>query len=282
MRKSLLLIGLLLACYVLILIPFLSYMRNKPIVEKIGYTPQPEALRFLSGDQKQLVASSLIMKVLFYFGTLVEISEKKVSIPPDYFGMYKHVETALKLDPYNMDGYYFAQAILVWDVKRVREANSLLEYGMKYRDWDWYLPFFAGFNNAYFLKDYGKAAKYYKRATDLTGNELFANLTGRYLQAAGRTDMAIAYLSAMEKCAKNDAIRKTFRIRLQAFQEVRKIERARDAYARATGQQPLSLDDLVKQGYLQSVPRDPYGGQFSLDAQGRVSTTSKYAFGVAK
>lgn len=282
MRKSFPLIGLLLTFYVLILIPFTGYMRNKPIVEKLGYAPQPEALRLLSADQKQLVAASLIMKVLFYFGSLVEKSQNRIMIPPDYFGMYKHVETALRLDPYNMDGYYFAQAILVWDVKRIPEANSLLEYGMKYRDWDWYLPFFAGFNYAYFLKDHGNAARYYKRAADLTGSELFANLAGRYLRESGQTDLAIAYLSAMEKGAKNDAIRKTFRARLRAFREVKKIEVARDAYRRATGLQPLSLDEIVRKGYLKRIPVDPYGGTFYLTKDGKVSTTSKFAYGAAR
>ena len=282
MKRSFLLLGLLLSSYVLILIPFSGYLQQKTFVEKLGYTPQPEALRILSADQKQFVAASLVMKVLFYFGSLVEKNQGKITLPPDYFGMYKTIETALKLDPYNMDGYYFAQAILVWDVGRVQEANSLLEYGMQYRDWDWYLPFFAGFNYAYFLKDYQKAAKCYRKAADLTGNELFTNLAGRYLHESGQTEMAIAYLSAMEKGAKNDAIRKTFKLRLQAFREVRKIEQARVAYRRATGRDPMSVSDLVLKGFLKEIPVDPYGGTFFLAKDGRALTTSKFAFGVAK
>ncbi len=61
-----------------------------------------------------------------------------------------------------MDAYYFAQAVLVWDVGQVRLANELLEYGMRYRTWDYLLPFFAGFNYSYFLKDNEKAAQYYR------------------------------------------------------------------------------------------------------------------------
>ena len=151
---------ILLFLYVFLLIPFTSYLRHKPIVEKLGYTPHAELLRLFSADQKQFLAAGLTMKVLVYFGSLVDVNRNKIVIPPDYFGMYKTMDTAVKLDPYNMDSYYFTQAILVWDLKKVKEANELLEYGARYRDWDFYLPFFLGFNYAYFLKDYEKKCYY--------------------------------------------------------------------------------------------------------------------------
>jgi tetratricopeptide (TPR) repeat protein len=269
---------LFLAVYAVLVFPFSGYMRTRPFVERLGYTPQAEVMRIIAADQKNLVAASLIMKVLFYFGTLVEQNKNKLVVPPDYFGMYKTVEAATKLDPYNMDAYYFAQAVLVWDVGKVREANALLEYGMRYRTWDYYLPLFAGFNYAYFLKEYAKAATYYRKAGELSGAELYQSLAGRYLQESGQTDLAIGYLAAMEKGAKNDAIKKTFRTRLRAFLEVKRIEEARDAFLRQSGALPESVEALVQDGYLRPSPVDPYGGRFYLDNGGAVRTTSKFSF----
>src|ERR1035437_4961022 len=57
---------------------------------------------------------------------------------------------------------------------------------MKYRTWDWQLPFFAGFNSAFFLKDYAAAARYYQRAGELSGSDLSRLLAGRY--GPGATD----------------------------------------------------------------------------------------------
>ena len=268
---------ILLFLYVFLLIPFTSYLRHKPIVEKLGYTPHAELLRLFSADQKQFLAAGLTMKVLVYFGSLVDVNRNKIVIPPDYFGMYKTMDTAVKLDPYNMDSYYFTQAILVWDLKKVKEANELLEYGARYRDWDFYLPFFLGFNYAYFLKDYEKAAKYYKRAGELSGAELYQGLAGRYMQESGQTDLAIGYLATMEKGAKNDAIRKSFRVRLQAFREVRRVELATFQFSRIHGRLPVTIAELVVAGLLRSVPVDPYGGEFYLDKEGKVRTTSNFA-----
>lgn len=263
--------------YVLLIQPFASSMGAKPFAVKLGVIPRPEAIKIGAADHKQSVAAYLVFKVMVYFGTLVEKAENKIEIPPDYPAMSRILHSSVKLDPYNMDAYYFAQAILVWDVKQIKLANELLEYGMKYRTWDFYLPFFAGFNNAYFLKDYERAAQYYKRAGELTGDELHVNLAGRYMYEAGRTDLAIAYLSAMVKSAKNDAIRKSFNKRLEALKEVRRIQKAKQEYFNKTGKLPASVEELVKKAFILPLPRDPYGGTFYFDDKGEVRSTSNFA-----
>jgi tetratricopeptide (TPR) repeat protein len=188
------------------------------------------------------------------------------------------IHGAVQLDPYNMDAYYFAQAILVWDVGKVSIADDLLDYGMRFRNWDWYLPFFAGFNHAFFLKDYNAAAKYYQRAGELSGSNLFKSLAGRYMQKAGQTDMAILFLSAMANGEKNPAIRQSYQTRIAAFREVRRIEIARDKFRETTGRLPDTIDVIIRDGYLSPLPADPYGGKFFLEPNGKVATTSKFAY----
>ena len=269
--------------YGVVLGPFTAYMKQKPIEEKLGYLPSTNVLRYLSADHKELVGASLVMKVIMYFGGIADKQQANVIVqPPDYARMSGILHGAVKLDPYNMDAYYFAQSFLTWEVKQYKHANDLLDYGMKYRTWDWMLPFFAGFNSAYFIKDYKKASEYYRRSGELTGSELHFSLAGRYMQEAGQTDLAIAYLSAMEKNERNPAVKKNYQIRLAAFSEVRRIELARDRYKEAKGQLPTTVEQLSQGGFLSPVPSDPYGGQFYLEADGKVATTSKFAFAGAK
>lgn len=279
---AILLLGL--ACYGLLILPFSTYMRNKPIEEKLGYVPSIKLLKPLSADQKELVGASLVMKVLMYFGGIAGKDQEGriLSEPPDLQGMSRILHGAVQLDPYNMDAYYFAQGFLTWDARQFQVANKLLEYGMQYRTWDWYLPFFAGFNSAYFLKDYAKAAAYYQRAGELSGSDLHRSLAGRYLQESGQTDLAIAYLSAMEKGERNPAMKKNYQLRLAAFKEVRRIELARDRFLQEKGAMPQSVEQLLQAGYLQPAPVDPYGGRFYLDPSGKVATTSKFAFAPQK
>lgn len=268
----------LICSYLTVILPFAEYMRSKPVVEKLGTLPRVEVLQFVSVDQKQLLAASIVMKVMMYFGGLMENEPGKYRIPPDYQTMSRMIHGSVKLDPYNMDAYYFAQALLVWDVGAYKIANDLLIYGMKYRTWDWYLPFFAGFNSAYFLRDYQSAAKFYQKAADLTGESLFTTLAGRYMQKSGQTELAIAYLSTMVKSARNQVIKKSYHLRLQALQAVRIIEIARDSYMQKTGHLPATVHELVVHGFIKKMPLDPYGGTFYFEPDGTVATTSQFTF----
>ncbi|MDD2336527.1 MAG: hypothetical protein PHD01_08105 [Geobacteraceae bacterium] len=282
MKVSISLLPPLVVLYLLIIVPLSGYMREEPFIEKLGYVPSVPVLKAAAVDQKELVGALLVMKVLMYFGGLIDKQKNELPIPPDYPAMSRMIHGAVQLDPYNMDAYYFGQAILVWDVGKVEIANELLDYGMRYRTWDWYLPYFAGFNHAYFQKDYAGAARYYQLAGKLSGSDLFKNLAGRYLQESGKTALALAYLTAMEKGEKNPAIKKSFHTRILAFKAVRRIEIARDRYRQTNGALPAAVEALVKEGYLSSLPIDPYGGRFYLEPDGRVTTTSKFAFAFLK
>lgn len=266
----------MIAVYAVLLVPFTRHLQERPFLEKVGYVPQPFILKTLAADQRHSVAAGLIFNVLTYYGTLVEKNRLIAEAPPDHETMQSSLVTASRLDPYNMDLYYFAQA-MAWDFKNVRETTDLLEYGMRYRDWDFYLPFFAGFNYAFFLKDYGAAAPHFAAAARLSGSDLFTRLASRYMYEAGRTDLAIDYLATMIKGSKNEAIKKTFQMRYDALVEVRRIEQARDTFQQQTGRLPESLTELQMQGLLDPLPVDPYGGEFYLEQDGRVRTTSKFA-----
>lgn len=275
MKRSITILLFLFLAFSLLIGPFSTRMKNRPLIEKLGYLPVSSVLRSVSADQKPLVAAGLVFKTMMYYGGLSE-GAKKEAFLPDFTGMGKTLGAVTRLDPYNMDAYYFGQATLVWDLQHFDEANALLDYGMRYRDWDFYLPLFAGFNSAYFMKDYEKAARYYRRVGDLTGSDYFMKLTGRYLYDIGATEQAIAYLTTMVEGARNDAVRKGLSMRLQAFQAVRKIELARDRFRDETGHLPENLNVLLKGGFLAALPSDPYGGTFFIDTAGKVQSTSKF------
>lgn len=261
----------------LLLTPVTHQMQARPFVQKVGVVPEPAVMRAITADQKQFFGALNVLKVLIYYGTSVEKARAQRDISHDFGGMYPIILGATRLDPYNMDAYYFAQAILVWDMRRIDEANALLDYGMRYRTWDHYLPFFAGFNHAYFLKDYPQAARYYKRAGDLIGSDLFIRLASRYMYESDQTGMAIAYLKTMRAGERNETIRKSYDQRLEAFEMVQRIEKSRDAFRQKEGRLPDSVAELFSSGLLTAPIVDPYGGTFYLDPDGRVRTTSKFA-----
>lgn len=268
---------LLLIAYVLVVIPLSGHLQNRPVEVKLGYTVDADGLRIIAGDQRCALAELTVLKVLFYYGTLVGKWQGNVLIRPEYYNMFKTVETAIRLDPYNMDAYYFLQAAFTWEIGRAADVNRVLDYGMKYRTEDWQLPFYAGFNAAYFLHDYTKAAEYMQKAAELSGNPLFARLASRFFFEAGHSGLGIVFLDSMIQGTKDPQLKKVYEMRKEALLGVEKIHEAVKVFLARFGRMPAKIVDLVSSGVLDKIPADPYGGTFYLDEQGNARATSKFA-----
>jgi hypothetical protein len=273
---------LLIAGYAFCIVPFAYYLKSRPVAVKLGYVPSADVLRLTVGDQKLVVAQTAVIKVVVYFGTLVEELKKKIVLPPEYQNMYITLQTATKLDPYNADTYYFAQTVFPWEAGRAREVNQMLVYGMDYRTWDFLLPFYAGFNAAYFLKQYEPAARYMQRAAEISKKPLLTNLAARYYFESDKSKIGIDFLEMMEKGAKDEQVRKLYRLRRSALQAALSIQVAVSQFRDQNGRLPGQLEELLEKGILKQLPEDPYGGHFYLDTAGIVRTTSKFAFGEQK
>lgn len=267
----------LLLAHGLLLAPFAAFMAERPVEVKLGYLPHPQILKVLVADQRLAFAEAAVIKVLFYFGTLIDKFQQNLIIRPEYLNMYRTLETAAQLDPYNVDSYYFAQAAFTWELGRVRDVNALLEVGLQRRTWDYWLPFYVGFNNAYFLKDYAAAARYMQLAAERSGDPLFTKLAARYFYESKQTDLGLTFLDAMIAQAKDKAVKETYRIRRDALLAIAQIEEALSRFRTASGRHPGTLQELMSAGFLDAIPADPYGGTFFIDEDGRVRSTSKLA-----
>jgi tetratricopeptide (TPR) repeat protein len=264
-----------LAVLVTAYVPLTDLRDTRPPQARLGFFPPAPVIKALSADQYQFLSHVISTECLFYFGTLTEEEHPA----PEWRRLYEALYTSTRLDPYNMDAYYFAQAVLTWDAGMVRQAVDLLEYGFAHRTWDWYLPFFLSFDYAYFLKDYEKAGEYMAKAAALNPQGWFETLASRYFYEGGRTALALAYLKEMIASAGNETIRQQLMIRAEAFERILQIEEAVSAYRDRFRHLPRDLEELVRTGLIRRLPEDPYGGTFFLDREGRVRTTSKLAFG---
>lgn len=277
MKARLLVLVVLVGGYCLTVTPFARHMNSRPIAIRLGFMPEAKLLKVVAADFKQLLAQQAIVRVLFYFGTVVDPDLRKVNTAPDFFRMFTTIQQAVLLDPYNMDAYYFAEAAYTWELHKIKEVNNLLDYGMKYRTWDPQLPFYAAFNCAYFDKDYVSASKYMKMAAERSGNPLYTNLAARYFHEAGLTEVGIAFVEQMDKTTIDPKIKKLYQLRRDALRAVQQIEKAAQTFRHDFGHLPVEISQLVSRGYLAKIPIDPYGGQFYITTDGHVRSTSNFA-----
>lgn len=252
-------------------------LQARPVELKLGPVLSPTIVQLFVPEHATTIAIQTIVKVMFYFGSFFEEDRNILQEGPEYASMYRHLSLAVKLDPYNMDAYYFAQAAFTWEVGRVREVNRMLDYGMQYRTDDYLLPFYAGFNSAYFLKDYAAAARYFQLASDRSGNPLLVKLAARYFHESEQTGLGLAFLETMIKGASDPKTRLIYEKRRDALLTIRGLQEAVVNYRDRFGKTPERIQDLVISDLLPELPIDPYGGTFYLDELGRVRTTSKFA-----
>jgi len=253
-------------------------MAKRPFLEKLGAAPNAKVVGPVADGYKGLFASWWVAKVIFYYGSLIDPDKRQLRTTPEYYNMYETIKSAIQLDPYNMDAYYFAQATFSWELRRIDEVNSLLKYGMTHRSWDYWLPFYAGFNAAYFKHDYAEGARLMKIAAQRSGNSLFTKLAARYFYQSSQTDLGIIFLESALKQTNSDKLKAIYKTRLEALTAVSQIEKAVQQFQQDFGHVPANLNELVTRKILKALPQDPYGGKFFLDEQGRVESTSKFAF----
>ena len=267
---------------VLLLIPVhiltLSTVSNKRKTlhqgEDVAYVIPGPLLKITSLEYDGLASDFLFLKALVYYGGTLNRSERPRVKDWEWRWIYSTLQASTDLDPYFYDPYYFANAILTWDGNMVRETNSLLAKGSRYRDWDWMLPFFMGFNSFYFLHENGRASEYLMEGAKRPGGEALASLALRLAVKGNRTENAIIFLQEILKRTKDIATRKEYETRLEALQNIHVLEGAVNTFKDKYSKQPSELKELLAVGIISQIPEDPYGGEFYIDKDGSVKTTS--------
>lgn len=187
----------------------------------------------------------------------------------------KILDTSTELDPYFLDPYLYANAFLPWESGKVEEANRLLERGSRYREWDWMLPFFIGFNDFFFLHKDAEAAPFFMEASRRPGGDpMLASIAARLAFKENRTETAIFFLEETVRTTDDQSLKMLYETRIQALRSIALLEKGVDLYKKKFGRLPSTVDELVRRNIINELPVDPYGGTYSLAQDGKVRSTT--------
>lgn len=241
-----------------------------------GYVIPSKFSRILALGHQGLLSDFLFLKTATFIGGRSGAGQKMQE--EDWQFVIRSLDVVTDLDPYFKDPYVLAEGLLAWDAGRPEEANRLLQKGVEYRNWDWRLPFFVGFNNFYFLKDYEEASGYIMRAAELPGSPAYLKTLGaRLAYYGGKSQTALLFLKEMLAGTDDPLLKKRLQLRLTALERAVMIENALEKFKQQEKRKPNQLSELVTMGYLIVLPEDPYGGKWGILKNGRVFSTSKFA-----
>jgi hypothetical protein len=252
--------------------------RNKlPSDANAAYSIPSQLVKLSAPGFDGIAADFFFIKALAHIGGAKERAGKGSIGQEEWRWFEALIRTVIELDPYFLDPYTVATAYLPWDAGMTKEANALLEKGSNARDWDPILPFYAGFNHFYFLHDNEQASEWLMKAARKPGaSPVYAIMATKLAYEGGkRTENSILFLEEMVRHSEDEELRKHFKMRILALTNMLILEKAVDGYKRQTGQAPANLETLLHKGFIKQIPEDPYGGNFYLDPEGKVRTTSK-------
>lgn len=282
MRISFLPIFFLLAAFScnVFLTPTIHTIREKYLEERISHFGQlPSAgLQSIVLEFKGIAADYLLLRLTTFIGYKIKIQEKieDTELQMVLLGLEKITD----LDPHFWDPYVFAEGVFVWDVGKIEEVEPLLLKAAQHRVEDYRPYYYLGFNRFYFRKDMSKAAEYLREASRKpTCPDYLKNLAARLSLYGNETALGILFLQDLLNETQGGETRKYLAKRLDALQAIHTLEKAVLEYYKTLNKKPASVDDLIKEGIISTIPTDPYGGEWLIMKNGRVYTTSKLIAG---
>lgn len=249
---------------------------EKPRHEQL-FTLPPKVLRVMSFQFKEAAADISFLNALVFLGSTRTQPKTHLYLPEQYNWIHNTLKNSASLDPYFLDPYNLMNSSLIWDRYKLAEVNELIASGADKRDWDYLLAYYAGFNYYYFLDDGDKSFSYLTEASKRSaGNPFFDNLAARVAYKASKTELAIMYLEEQIREAELKGLKASvsnLERRLELLKGIRQIEVAVEAYQKLFNRPPASIDELTKLGLLTTIPKEPNGGRYYLDPDGKVRST---------
>ena len=241
---------------------------------QILYLPNEKLLSHFTAGMDSIIADMLWLRCVQYTGEQLRGEHS--------FTWLQHMlETTVRLDPYFADVYRYGGMFLA-SLRADSDAGiDLLRQGIVVRPDAWELPYEMGM--IYLLNRPDdpdarrRAAAAFAMAAARPGapafvREVVGALSEEYDIGALEEQMWANMLQSDDKLLRDLAQQKWLLAQLR--EAAAKMTEVAQAYARAKGRPPRTLQELVDAGGLSALPEDPMGGAFIIGPDATVHSTS--------
>lgn len=241
----------------------LEYLRySGEVREELMYFPSGRMLRFVSPGFESIISDLLWLRGIQYYGQHKRSDQEYL--------LAEHIfSTITDFDPLFIGAYRFGAFVLAQDAGQPAAGIELLRKGIRNNPDTWELPFDLGFLYFVILRDHSKAAHYFRFASRFKdAPDITKRFTAFAYRKAGKTDVALSLWEEIYRSSDNRVMKETA---LNAIRSIKiemtcsQLTRIASRFFRDKGRYPSSLGELVVCGYIRSVPKDPFGGEYFFD-----------------
>ena len=199
--------------------------------------------------------------------------------------LYRMVDVITTIDPRFAFAYEMAWIFLMnYDVRpievRIEEGAKILEKGWRYNPDSWRMAQNRAFHLFFYQQEYRMAANLYDTAYRLKKPPfvIYARLAARLRANAGYPELALIGLRVQLQSTDDEETKKSIIEHIKKTEAEIKatgIDKAIAMYMKELNVDcPADLDELVKAGYLETIPPDGLGGTFVIDTEKCISKST--------
>jgi len=240
--------------------------------QEVLYLPNGRALKALSFGSNNFLADLLWFKTISYFG-------KHYASDKNYQWLSHMCDLVTDLDSNKRFVYEFCGTMLSWEANAPESAIKIFSKAINSFEDNWRLLYLRGFTYMYFLKDAEAAKNDFVAASKRpNADSIVARLAAKKFIDTNDPQTAIDFLTDILKQTKDPTQSKALEKRLREARyelDFETLEKAVEIFKGKNGRLPLQLQELVTQGIIGELKRDPFGGQYFLDTNGKIASTSK-------
>jgi tetratricopeptide (TPR) repeat protein len=247
------------------------------------YFRSGEAVRRLALSYDALLADVYWIRALQYFG------RTRLSKDPDksYDDLYPLLDLTTTLDPQFNIAYRFGSVFLSEGYpdgpSQPRQAIELLEKGFRANPTRWQYLHDIAFVYYWWLHDYGEAAAWFEKASQVPGAPGWLGpLAAVTLARGGDRESSRQLWTRLLESADHEYLRRAAEhrlIQLAVMDQLDELNLVLHRFQAATGAPAPSWAPLVQRGWLRGVPADPDGEPYVIDpktGQATVARSSRY------
>ena len=245
----------------------------QPTAQTFRYLPKGDYLRLGSLGYNQLIADLLWLKA-------VQVMGDRGAEQRDAEWLYQAFDAITTLDP-KFDYVYQLGGVFLGVLSgRADLAVQLLAKGTRENPDLWRLQFYLGFNEFYYLGHFKEAAEAMAQAAALPGRPDYVQMLAARLYAeAQEPGLALEFLGRMYEESKDEQVRAQLLVRMKEVmieRDVRMLNQAIEQFTARHHRAPQTLNDLIVGGIVSSLPEEPLGGRYYIDASDhRVKSSSR-------
>lgn len=243
--------------------------RKKIPGSSIIYIPSGQYLKFATFGNSSLLADLIYVWAIQYY------SDYTI---PDMYEYLDHIFSIInELDPSYLDPYDIGAVIAAYEAEDLDLALKILDRGLEKNPEQWLFPYMAAHYAQMIKKDHKLAQEYYKKAMNIEEvppivERLYANAIFKSMDYK----RALQTWLEIYKTAKDERIKKiasNHLYNITATIDIQKINEAIEKFKGSYGRNPMELSQLVRAGFLDSLPKDLDGKEYIYDSKtGEVKT----------